>query len=99
MAGVEIAIEHELSRDEAASRLERLVAAKDAEDPLLRGLDFTRQDGLFSFSGRVKGFMVSGEMAVLDEGIRITVNLPWAARPFSEPVNKYIREYFEAKLA
>ncbi|MEE8393359.1 MAG: polyhydroxyalkanoic acid system family protein [Rhodospirillales bacterium] len=99
MADAEIEIEHELTLDEAVLRLERLFAAKDTEDDLLGGLDFTRTDERFSFSGKVKGFKLSGEMEVFDRGLRILVFLPWAARPFRESANKYIREYFETNLA
>ncbi len=98
MAEVEFEIEHKLTRDQAASKLQRLLEENDDEDALLGGLDVTRQDELFTFSGKIKGFKVSGEMRVLDKGIRIIVILPWAARPFREPANRYIRQYLEANL-
>ncbi len=99
LADAELEIEHALTRDEAISRLERLLAAKDAGDDLLRGLDFTRAGGRFSFSGKVKGFKLSGEMEVFDRGLRILVVLPWAARPFRKSANNHIRQYFAANLA
>lgn len=98
LSEVGLEIEHNLSRGEAVSRLEQLLAAKDAEEPLLAGVDFRREGELFSFAGKIKGFAVSGEIVVVDYGVRILVNLPWAARPFREPANKYILEFFEANL-
>jgi hypothetical protein len=98
LSEVEMEIEHNLSQDEAVCRLERLLAAKDAEGSLLREIDYTREDDLFSFTGRVNGFTVSGEVVVFDRRVRILVSLPWAARPFRQHTNEYIREFIAANL-
>lgn len=98
MAEAEFEIEHKFSRDEAVSKLRRLLMANGG-DSLLRGLDFAADDDEFSFSGKIKGIDVSGVVLVFDLSVRILVSLPWAAQPFREPAGKYIREYFEANLA
>ncbi|MEE9544552.1 MAG: hypothetical protein V3V55_03010 [Rhodospirillales bacterium] len=99
MAEAELEIEHKFSRDEAVSKLRRLLVANGGGDSLLRGLDFARDDDEFSFSGKIKGIEVSGVVRVFDRSVRILVSLPWAAQPFRESAGRYIREYFEANLA
>ena len=98
MSKIAMEIGHNLSHGEAISRLERLLVAKDAEGSLLRKIDVTREDEQFSFSGKVRGFNVSGEVVVLDSRVQILVNLPWAARPFRELTDKHIFELIQANL-
>ncbi len=98
MANVELHIPHRLGREEAASRVEKFLSSQVNGNDLFREAAFVRRGDVFNFSARVKGIGVKGEMTVSDEGVRVLVSLPWAARPFSAAAGGYVREYLEKSL-
>jgi hypothetical protein len=99
MADLKIEVAHKLSRDEAVSRLQKVLSEKDTADSLLADVDFDHEGTRFSFSGKVKGFKVSGKMAVLEQSVRMIVTLPWAATAFSKTADEQIKDYLTAALA
>lgn len=99
MADLKIEIAHKLSRDEAVLRMRGVLTAKDSEEPLLGGVDFTGQGNRFSFTGKIKGFKVSGKLAVLEQCVRMIVVLPLAAKPFRKTADAHICKFLKSKLA
>ena len=98
MAELELEIAHGFSRNEALSKVERLLAAAANGSDTLQDAVFTRDEQVFRFSGQVKGIKVSGDLSVADRAINVRVKLPLAARPFRKPAEKKIREFFERNL-
>lgn len=99
MADLKIEVPHKLSRDDAIARLLGALSVKDGAGSMLGGVNFTHEGNRFSFSGKVKGFKVSGKMAVLEQCVRMIVVLPLAAKPFRKTADEHIRDYLNTNLA
>lgn len=97
MADIKIEVGHTLDQCVAIERIHGILSS--GSNAMLADVDFTHQDDRFSFSGKVKGFKVSGKMAVLDDSVRMIVDLPWAAKPFRKTADDYIRDYLKKTLA
>jgi hypothetical protein len=99
MTAIELEIGHRLSREEAVSKLESLLLSNGNRDLLFQGVDFSRQEENFVFSGRVKGVKISGRMRVREQAVDVHVDLPWTAVAFKGTASQRIREYLEANLS
>ena len=99
MADLRIEVAHKLSRDEAVSRLQRILSEQNGDNPLLEDVDFRHEGARFSFAEKVKGFKVSGKMAVMEKSVRMIITLPWSAKAFSTTADEYIRSYLMTALA
>ncbi|OEJ69732.1 polyhydroxyalkanoic acid system family protein [Magnetovibrio blakemorei] len=101
MDDLKIEVEHALSREEAALRIERLLAtsSQSSDMTLLEDLKYVHQDGRFAFSGKAKGFKISGKLAVLENSVKMVVALPWAAKPFYKTAHAAIQSGLKKALA
>ncbi len=99
MPKLTVAVDHQLGRQEAAARLERLldkVKARNAEHMKDYQEERTESGARFSFS--VMGFSVQGEVRVLDSAVQVDCELPLAAMLFKGRIERDIREQLEKNL-
>lgn len=80
-------------------RIHRILSTGGESDAMLADVNFSHTGDRFAFSGKVKGFKVSGQMAVGEESVRMVVDLPWSAKPFRKTADAYIRDYLKTNLA
>ena len=99
MADLVLEVPHTLSIDDAARRLKAIVADGVVEDPALRDIRFGFKDDALLFTGKVKGFAVSGYFRPRRGVIQGKVRFPWAAKPFQESAIARIHAFFAARFA
>ena len=97
-ADVDLKIDHALGRTAAVSRLKQLLKSPMPGNAIVRDAAFDHGDKVLSFSARVKGAGVKGQVMVLDDVIQVLVWLPWAARPFRAAAADHMREYIQKSL-
>jgi len=88
-----VSIPHRLGRQEAKRRLESGIAGIPAEfGPLVMGLNYSWQADSLYFSAQVMWQRVSGRIEVLDDVVRIEIDLPWLMRLIEPMIAKQARE-------
>lgn len=93
MPGINISVPHELSQDEALSRVKRLLGQVEAQfsDKISELQEsWVGYVGTFSFSAM--GFPVSGTFTVTASEVILQSTLPFAALPFKGKIESTIRE-------
>ena len=101
LADLLIEVEHTLSQEEAVGRIERVLSSgsHSSDMALLENVKYVQQEGRFAFSGKAKGFKVSGKLAVLENSVKMVVVLPWAAKPFHKTAHAAIQSGLKKALA
>ncbi|MCA9835065.1 MAG: polyhydroxyalkanoic acid system family protein [Thermomicrobiales bacterium] len=100
MPKTEIAVPHNLGKDEALNRLQGMLSSvKENYGNQVSDLheNWTADGGSFSF--KAMGFKISGELTVTDDDMRVNAEFPWAAKPFQSTIETAIRERAERLLA
>lgn len=88
-----VSIPHRLGRQEARRRLESGIVGLPADfGPLVMGLDYSWESDSLYFSTQVVWQRVSGRIEVLDDAVRIEINLPWLMRLLDAVIAKQVRE-------
>ncbi len=99
MADVEFEISHGLGQEEAATRLETLLASRVSGNDLIRDAAYQRQGNEFRFEASISGFAVKGKATAFNEKVRVMVDLPWAARLLKGMAREHVRKYLTEGLA
>lgn len=96
-----ITVPHELSRDEATSRMtKKLEQTKQEKTYTVTDLVETWPDAhTMEFSFRVFGFSLTGSVKSLEDAVNILVDLPVAAMPFQSTIESQVVKELEQILA
>ena len=86
-------VPHELSADEAKSRLERFIEMlKSQHGDKVSDLEQSWADNTLSFAFKTFGFKVAGAIESLDNHLAVTGDIPFAAMMFKGKIESEIRE-------
>lgn len=103
MPKLSVSIPHQLSRQEARSRVGQLVDQSRQQLDGLGTLDERWDGDILNFKGSALGVSVTGAVHVEDQEVRLEVDLPWQLAMFSATVKQRIeqegRKLLESKPA
>lgn len=100
MSDLKLSIPHKLSAEEALARIKNLLndLKNDHQDMVEQvNEDWNGNAGRFSFS--VKGFSLSGSIAVSDSAVDIDAKLPFAVSLFKGKISQVITDKAKQLLA
>jgi hypothetical protein len=99
MPSINIAVPHNLSQDEARTRIQRLINENRAQlGNFVSDVqeNWTGNTGTFGF--RAMGFPISGRLHVEPSHVRVEINLPLAALPFKSKIESEMTTRAKALL-
>jgi hypothetical protein len=83
MPKINLSVPHQLSQDEAKSRIVKLIAeSREKFDGKVTDLEESWNGNIDTFRFRALGFAVDGCLDVQPSEVIISINFPWAAMPF-----------------
>ena len=95
----DILVQHSLSQDEAFKNIKKLLSNVKAEhSDKISDLHERWTDSGGAFSLKAMGISVKGTLAVTDSNVRVSLEFPWAARPFKGRIESAIREEAQKAL-
>jgi len=100
MSKLDINIPHQLPREEALTRIKKLLAnLQEEQKDNVQGVqeDWNGNEGKFSFNA--KGFAVSGKITVEDNQVNVNSELPFMLSFFKDTIGKVIRDKAGSLLA
>ena len=87
-----VSIPHRLGRLEARRRLDSGIGRLRLElNALLSGLDYRWEGDTLNFTGSAMWRRISGRIEVLDDVVRVEIDLPWIMRLLGDTVAKQVR--------
>ena len=87
-----VSIPHRLGRLEARRRLDSGVGRLRLElNPLLSGLDYHWEGDTLNFVASAMWQRITGRIEVLDDVVRIEIDLPWIMQLLRDTVAKQVR--------
>jgi Putative polyhydroxyalkanoic acid system protein (PHA_gran_rgn) len=87
-----VSIPHRLGREEAKRRLDRGIGRLRPElGPLVSALDYGWEGDRLNFSAAAMWQTITGRIDVLDDAVRIEIDLPWIMQLLSDTVAKQVR--------
>ena len=87
-----VSIPHRLGRQEARRRLDSGIARLRPElGILLSGLNYHWEQDTLNFSGSAMWQRISGRIEVLDDAVRVEIDLPWVMRVLRDTITKRVR--------
>jgi hypothetical protein len=88
-----VIVPHQLGRQAARDRLERgLNRIRSEVEAHATAVESDWVDDRLTFSVRAMGQTFGGRMDVLDDAVRVEVDLPWLAALLAEPIATRIRQ-------
>lgn len=100
MPKIKLSLPHQLSPDEARTRISKLLAdTRSKFGDQLSDVQETWNGNTDTFSFRALGFSVDGRLEVQPGEVSVDMNLPWAALPFKGRIESEIRRHGEQLLA
>jgi hypothetical protein len=100
MPKITLTVPHQLGQDEAKSRISKLLADTRAQfGNKITDVEEAWTGNTDAFRFRAMGFTIDGQLEVQPAGVRIDINLPWAALPFKSRVESEILKHARALLA
>ena len=100
MPKIKVSVPHNLSQDEAKSRISRLVADSRAKfGDKVSDLKEAWTGNVDAFSFSAMGFSIDGQLEVQPAEVVIDINFPWAAIPFKSLVESEIIKHARELLA
>ena len=100
MPKLQVAIPHQLSRDEALRRIQKAIAnAKDQNSDKIRGLQESWDGYTGTFSGKAMGYAAKGTLTVNPADVLVESDLPIFASPFKSRLEAAITEMLTRLLA
>jgi hypothetical protein len=100
MPKIKLSVPHQLGQDEAKSRVSKLIAETRGQfGDRVTDLEEVWTGNIDAFRFRAMGFAVDGQLEVQPAGVRIDINLPWAALPFKGRVESEILKHTRELLA
>ena len=87
-----VSIPQQLGRQEARRRLDTGIARLTPElGVILSGLDYHWQNDTLHFTGTAMWQRITGRIEVLDDTVRIEVDLPWVMQLLADTIAKRVR--------
>jgi len=87
-----VSIPHKLGRQEAKRRLDNGIGRLRPElGVLLSGLDYGWDGDTLNFNASAMWQAITGRIEVLDEAVRVEVDLPWIMSLLSDTITKQVR--------
>jgi Putative polyhydroxyalkanoic acid system protein (PHA_gran_rgn) len=87
-----VSIPHRLGRLEARRRLDSGIGRLRLElNALLSGLDYRWEGDTLNFTGSAMWQRITGRIEVLDDVVRVEIDLPWIMRLLGDTVAKQVR--------
>jgi hypothetical protein len=87
-----VSIPQQLGRQEARRRLDTGIARLTPElGVILSGLDYHWQNDSLHFTGTAMWQRITGRIEVLDDTVRIEVDLPWVMQLLADTIAKRVR--------
>jgi hypothetical protein len=100
MPALNLNIPHQLSKEEALSRIKNLLATvKDEQKDVVTDLKEDWQDNKGNFSFKAKGFNLAGDIEVNDADVQIHSELPIAVSFFKGVISDMIMKKTKELLA
>jgi Putative polyhydroxyalkanoic acid system protein (PHA_gran_rgn) len=100
MPKINVSVSHQLSRDEALSRIRaRIVQIKAQYSHKVGDLREDWSGYVGKFSGSARGFSVSGKLDVQPSEVTVVIALPLIAFPFKGKIELGIRNELDVLLA
>lgn len=93
MSKLDVNIPHDLPKEEALTRIKKLLAnLQEEQKENIRGVkeDWVGNEGSFSFNA--KGFDVAGKITVDDNQVNVNSDLPFMLSFFKDTIGKVIRD-------
>lgn len=95
-----VSIPHKLGRQEAKRRLDTGIGRLRPElGALVSGLDYRWEGDTLSFNASAMWQTITGRIEVLDDAIRIEIDLPWIMSLLSDTITAQVRRRGMALLA
>src|SRR5215469_4666727 len=95
-----VSIPHKLGRQEARRRLDSGIGRLRPElGALVNGLDYRWEGDTLSFDASAMWQTITGRVEVLDDAIRIEIDLPWIMSLLSDTITAQVRGRGTALLA
>jgi len=87
-----VSIPHRLGRLEARRRLDSgIVRLRPELNALLRGLDYRWEGDTLNFAASAMWQRITGQIEVLDDVVRVEIDLPWIMRLLGDTIAKRVR--------
>jgi putative polyhydroxyalkanoate system protein len=87
-----VSIPHRLGRQEAKRRLDSGIGRLRPElGVLLSGLDYGWDGDTLNFNASAMWQAITGRIEVLDEAVRVEIDLPWIISLLSDTITKQVR--------
>ena len=87
-----VSIPHRLGRQEAKRRLDSGIGRLRPElGALLSGLDYGWDGDTLNFNASAMWQAITGRIEVLDEAVRVEIDLPWIISLLSDTITKQVR--------
>jgi hypothetical protein len=87
-----VSIPHRLGREEARRRLESGISRIRPElANLVSTFDYSWNDDTLDFTAVAMWQTITGRLAVLDDAVRIEIDLPWLMRLLGDTIAKQVR--------
>ena len=87
-----VSVPHRLGRQEARRRLDRGIGRLQPElGILLSGLNYHWQGDTLNFIASAMWQQVTGRIEVLDDAVRVEIDLPWVMRLLRDTIAKRVR--------
>ena len=84
-----VSIPHRLGRVEARRRLDSGIGRLQPElNALLSGLDYHREGDTLNFVASAMWHRITGRIEVLDEAVRVEIDLPWVMQLLRDTITK-----------
>jgi putative polyhydroxyalkanoate system protein len=87
-----VSVPHRLGRQEARRRLDREIGRLQGElGAILSGLDHHWQGGTLNFTASAMRQRITGRIEVLDDAVRVEIELPWVMRLLRDTIERRVR--------
>jgi hypothetical protein len=88
-----VSIPHRLGRTEARRRIDSGIGRLRPElNALLSGLDYRWEGDILNFAASAMWQRITGRIEVLDDIVRVEIDLPWIMQLLRDTIAKRVRE-------
>jgi putative polyhydroxyalkanoate system protein len=87
-----VSVPHRLGRQEARRRLDRGIGRLEGElGALLSGLNYHWHGDTLNFTASAMWQRITGRIEVLDDAVRVEIELPWVMRLLRDTIERRVR--------
>jgi hypothetical protein len=88
-----VSVPHRLGREEAKRRIDTgILRVRQELAAFVNTLDYDWQADTLHLSAQAMWQTITGRVAVLDEAVRVEIDLPWLMRVIGDTVGRQVRE-------